>query len=114
MKKLILPLILLFAGLNHAYSQIYEIVNQILSLLSPVLSGSGSYKGLLEAGWSKTLGDKKADFLEFSTSQGYQHNSWFYMGAGIGADILFAHQNNDWGESWIIPHSPPIPPRRQP
>ncbi|MBD5236919.1 MAG: hypothetical protein HDS62_05190 [Bacteroidales bacterium] len=100
MKKLILPLLLLFTGFNHARSQIYEIVNQIPSLLSPALSGSGSYKGSLEAGWSKTLGNKNADFLEISTSQGYQYNSWFYMGAGMGADILFAHQNDDWGESW--------------
>lgn len=99
-KKIILPAVLGVAVVSQAQAQIYEIVNQIPSLLSPALSGSGSYKGSLEAGWSKTLGDKKADFLEFSTSQGYQYNSWFYMGAGIGADILFAHQNNNWGQDW--------------
>lgn len=81
-------------------AQYYELANQLPSLLSPVLSGSGSYKGSIDAGWSKTLGDKDADFLEFSTSQGYQYNSWFYMGVGLGVDVLFAHQNEGWGSNW--------------
>lgn len=81
-------------------AQYYEIVNQLPSLISPALSGSGSYKGSIEAGWSKTLGSRDADFLEFSTSQGYQYNSWFYMGVGIGVDVLFAHQNDGWGQGW--------------
>ncbi len=83
-----------------ASAQIYEIVNQLPSLISPALSGSGSYKGSIDAGWSKTLGNKDADFLEFSTSQGYQYNSWFYMGVGLGVDVLFAHQNDGWGSGW--------------
>lgn len=83
-----------------ASAQIYEIVNQLPSLISPALSGSGRYKGSIDAGWSKTLGNKDADFLEFSTSQGYQYNSWFYMGVGLGVDVLFAHQNDGWGTNW--------------
>ncbi|MDE6682508.1 MAG: hypothetical protein K2J87_03685, partial [Muribaculaceae bacterium] len=51
-----------------ASAQYYEIMNQLPSLISPALSGSGRYKGSIDAGWSKTLGSKDADFLEFSTS----------------------------------------------
>ncbi|MDE5808403.1 MAG: hypothetical protein K2H76_09820, partial [Muribaculaceae bacterium] len=63
-----------------ASAQYYEIANQLPSLISPALSGSGRYKGFVDAGYTKTLGEYNADFLEFSTSQGYQYNSWFYMG----------------------------------
>lgn len=81
-------------------AQYYEIANRIPQLLSPALSGSGSYKGFIEAGYSKTIGDYSADFAEFSTSQGYRYGSWFYMGVGLGVDVLFSHINNSWGTGW--------------
>lgn len=83
-----------------AYAQYYELAQQLPSLISPALSGSGRYKGSVDAGYSKTLGKYNADFLEFSTSQGYQYNSWFYMGVGVGVDVLFAHQEDGWGQNW--------------
>lgn len=83
-----------------ASAQFYEIANRIPSLISPALSGSFNYKGSLDAGYSKTLGKYDADFLEFSTSQGFQYASWFYMGVGLGVDVLFSHQNGDWGNNW--------------
>lgn len=92
--------ILLGASAVPASAQYYEIANQLPSLISPALSGSGAYKGSIEAGYSRTLGKYDADFLEFSTSQGYQYNSWFYMGVGLGVDVLFAHQNDGWGNNW--------------
>lgn len=84
-------------------AQYYEIANRIPSLIQPALSGSGRYKGFLEGGYSKTIGNYDADFLEFSTSQGFRYNSWFYMGVGIGADVIFAHKDNSWGSSWEDP-----------
>ena len=81
-------------------AQYYEIANRLPQLLSPALSGSGSYKGFIEAGYSKTFGKYNADFAEFSTSQGYRYGSWFYMGVGLGVDVLFSHRDSQWGNGW--------------
>ena len=94
-----------FMGLSipfNAKAQYYEIANQLPSLIAPALRG-GSYKGLVEAGYSHTLGDYNGDFLEISTSQGYQYRTWFFMGVGLGADILFAHKSENWGEGMVTP-----------
>lgn len=85
-------------GTSSASAQYYEIANQIPKLISPALSGSFNYKGFIDAGYSKTFGSYDADFLEFSTSQGFQYASWFYMGVGLGVDVLFAHKSENWGE----------------
>lgn len=82
---------------GNASAQYYEIANRLPSLISPALSGSFNYKGFVDVGYSKTLGHYDADFLEISTSQGFRYANWFYMGVGIGADILFAHKNDNWG-----------------
>ena len=87
----------------NSYAQYYEMANGLQSTIGPILSGSGNYKGFVEAGYSHTLGNYKGDFIEITTSQGYNYKSWFYMGAGLGVDILFAHKNTNWGEGMIAP-----------
>lgn len=72
-------------------AQIYEGISTLRSVLSPALSGSGRYKGYVEAGYSHTMAHYNGEFIELCTSQGYQYNSWFYMGAGLGVDVLFSH-----------------------
>ncbi len=99
----IIAIILSMLSSLSASAQYYEIANRIPSLIQPALSGSGQYKGFIEAGYSKTLGNYDADFLELSTSQGFQYNSWFYMGVGLGVDVLFSHKNDDWGSDWENP-----------
>lgn len=89
-----------FASALTVNAQYYEIANRIPQLISPALSGSGSYKGFIEAGYSKTFGHYDADFMEISTSQGYRYANWFYMGVGLGVDVLFAHQDDQWGNGW--------------
>lgn len=81
-----------------ASAQYYEIANQLPSLIQPALSGSLNYKGFIEAGYLKGFGNYNADFLEFSTSQGFRYSDWFFMGVGIGADVLFSHTEDDWGD----------------
>lgn len=99
MKKFLTIVTLLISAITFpATGQIYETINTIQSVLSPALSGSGRYKGYVEAGYSHTLDKYNGDFLEISTSQGYQYNSWFYMGAGLGVDVLFSHPGSHWGE----------------
>lgn len=80
-----------------ASAQWYQAVSQIPSLIQPALSGSLSYKGFVETGFTGGFGnDWKANILSISTSQGFTYSSWFFMGAGIGADILF--RGNDLGD----------------
>lgn len=97
MKKFIIPLLFCIALPFAANSQIYQGINTLQSVLSPALSGSGRYKGYVEAGYSHTLPKYNGDFIEVSTSQGYQYNNWFYMGAGLGIDVLMAHPGSKWG-----------------
>ncbi len=101
LKKIIKALgaaVVIFAASSEADAQYYEIANQIPQLIRPALSGSFNYKGFVDAGYSKTFGSYDADFFEFSTSQGFQYASWFYMGVGLGVDVLFAHKNENWGD----------------
>lgn len=79
-------------------AQIYEGISTLQSVISPALSGSGRYKGFVEAGYSHTLAKYNGDFIELSTTQGYQYNSWFFMGAGLGVDLLLSHPGSHWNE----------------
>lgn len=99
MKKIIVSILIALAGFaNQADAQILEAVNTLRSVISPAISGSGRYKGYVEAGYSHTLAGYNGDFIEVSTSQGYQYNNWFYMGAGLGVDLLFSHPGPNWGQ----------------
>ena len=69
-------------------AQVWQATSQLSNMLSPILSGSGRYKGLVEVSGYAGVGNAKINHVEISTSQGYQYNSWFYMGAGIGVDIV--------------------------
>lgn len=89
-------------GAPSVDAQYYEIANQVPGLLRPALSGSLNYKGYVETSYLKGVGDKNVDFLSFSTSQGFRYSSWFFMGVGIGADVLFSHVDDDFG-NWINP-----------
>lgn len=104
MKKIITALVVLVFGFSFQMKgQIYEAINGLQSVISPALSGSGSYKGSVEAAYSHTIGKYNGDFIEISTSQGYQYNSWFYLGAGMGFDLLLAHKGSNWGEGMVPP-----------
>ncbi len=56
-KNLVVAICLLLSTLaftQTASAQYYEIANRVQQLITPALSGSGSYKGFIEAGYSKT------------------------------------------------------------
>lgn len=104
MKKLLFTILLALGGFAMpTNAQIYEAINTLQSVISPALSGSGRYKGYVEGGYSHTIGKYNGDFLEVSTSQGYQYNNWFFMGAGLGVDVLFSHPGNHWNEGMTTP-----------
>lgn len=90
-KSLLLLISLLGSSAAPAWAQYYGIANQIASALQAPLSGSSRYKGFVEASYTRGLGNINADFLEFTTTQGYQYNSWFFMGVGLGAQVVFGN-----------------------
>lgn len=104
MKKIVTLILLFVCGISlSAEAQVLEAVNTLKSVISPALSGSGRYKGYVDAGYSHTLSKYNGDFIEISTSQGYQYNSWFYMGAGLGFDLLLSHPGEHWNEGMNTP-----------
>lgn len=87
-------LMLAGASVTAANAQYYEIANQIPSLISPALSGSLNYKGFIEASGLAGVGQNRANFLGVPTSQGFKYSSWFFMGAGLGVDVVMTNEDN--------------------
>lgn len=92
-----------------ASAQFYEIANQLPGLIQPALSGSLNYKGFVESGFAGGFGDYRANVFSVSTSQGFRYSDWFFMGAGIGLDVMFAGKSPDYDidipyEGWTDPH----------
>lgn len=69
-------------------AQYYDLVNQIPNLISPALSGSLNYKGYVDVTATFGLGKDRANFVGVSTSQGFRYSTWFFMGAGVGVDVV--------------------------
>lgn len=93
MKKLALGGLLALAGCLGASAQYYQIANQLTDMVTTGLSAGLNYKGFVEAGFLGGVGNQRADVLSFSTTQGVTYSSWFFMGVGLGADVLFAHSD---------------------
>lgn len=80
----------------HVSAQYYQIANQLPQLISPALSGSLNYKGFVEVSGLAGVGHNRANVIDFSTTQGFQYSSWFFMGVGAGVDVVMAQQPQDW------------------
>lgn len=79
----------LIAGLT-ANAQYYQLANQVSNLITPALSGSGSYRGMVEVTGTTGIGTNRANFIGASTVQGYRYNNWFFMGAGLGVEAAMS------------------------
>lgn len=111
--SLIAAAVFVLSGAQDAAAQLWQAASQLQSLISPALSGSGRYKGSVELSGVAGVGSSKLNHVEISTSQGYQYTDWFYMGAGLGVDIVrstvsdgvpsgaedYARRWNGWGDS---------------
>lgn len=93
--KHLLTGIILLGCAASASAQYYEMANQLRNLISPALSGSFNYKGFVEFGGLAGFGTPRADFFSISTTQGFKYADWFFMGAGMGVDVAFAHRSQD-------------------
>ncbi len=80
-----------------ARAQYYSIARQATDLVSTALAGGVNYKGYVDAGYTMGVGNRQADILEFTTTQGIQYRQWFFMGAGMGVDVLFSHADEGYG-----------------
>lgn len=101
-KKTILTLLVLISATLPSQAQYYEIANQLTNLISPALSGSMKYRGFVDAKGVAGIGQNRANFVGISTSQGFQYASWFFMGAGMGIDMVKCSQsapNLDYGNT---------------
>lgn len=88
-----------FGATLGASAQYYQMASQLGQIIQPALSGSMNYKGYVDASYLKGVGDKNADFLEVTTTQGVRYSDWFFMGVGAGVEAVFTNPDsrfNDW------------------
>lgn len=102
MKRVIITVFMVLMLPVLALGQFYEIAGRISRLVRPALSGSFNYRGFVDVSYVKGLGNYNADFLELSTSHGFQYSDWFFMGVGIGVDGVFTHPRDNWGSDGSI------------
>lgn len=101
MKKFYLSLMIALVGLLNPFSlgaQYTNIVNQAADLLQTAVMGGSRYKGFVDATYMGGFGNLQADFVGISTTQGYQYNNWFFMGAGIGVDLVYSKTDSGYNE----------------
>lgn len=88
MKKIYLTLIIALAGIFNISAQYTNIVNQAASILQTAVMGGMRYRGYVDASYTGGFGRLQANFVGVSTVQGLQYADWFFMGAGLGVDIV--------------------------
>lgn len=98
--KLALAASVAIASATAANAQYYQAINQVTNMLQTAFSGGFNYRGFVDAGYVNGIGDKQASFLEFSTTQGVKYGNIFFMGIGMGVDVMFTDYNGGTG-NWL-------------
>ncbi len=57
----------------------------------------GGYRGLIDVGYSFGVGTWDCNRFELLTTHGYQFNSYFYAGVGVGLNVWYFDQGRDIG-----------------
>ena len=83
-----------------AEAQVSRVAEGIRNVLTPALSGANTYKGYVTADYTQGFGTYRTNFASLTTSQGYKFTNWFYMGAGLGIDLLWSTADDTWGNDW--------------
>lgn len=99
MKKIYLTLVIALAGIFNLSAQYTSIVNQAANILQTAVMGGMRYRGYVDASYTGGFGRLQANFVGVSTVQGLQYADWFYMGAGLGVDLVTSKTdsgNNGW------------------
>lgn len=90
-RRILLAILALAAMAVPAKAQYYQMINQGTQLLNTALQGGFYYRGMADASYLRGIGANRADFLEFTTTQGFKKADWLYMGIGAGVDVVFAN-----------------------
>ena len=77
-----------------ANAQYYAIADRLANMITPAIYGGLNYKGLVEVSAIKGIGENNGDFVGISTTQGFKYADWFFMGVGLGVDLLMTHVDN--------------------
>lgn len=102
MKKFYLSILVFMMGALmpvKSHAQYYDIVNQAANMVQTAVMGGMAYRGYVDATYTGGFGNLQADFVGVSTVQGLQYADWFFMGAGIGVDLVYSKTDtgfNDW------------------
>ena len=102
MKKkyaIILVALISFLMPSSGAAQYTNIVNQAASLMQTAIMGGMRYRGYVDASYTGGFGRLQADFVGISTVQGVQYADWFFMGAGLGVDLVYSKTSmapSDW------------------
>lgn len=83
-------------------AQYTSIVNQAANILQTAVMGGARYKGFVDLSYTGGFGNLQANFAGVSTTHGFQMNSWFFMGAGLGVDYVYSNINKD-RQGWEHP-----------
>lgn len=93
--KFVAAVLMITCGALSANAQYYQLANQATSMLQTALQGGMNYRGFVDASYITGLGNKKANFFEISTTQGFKYNDWFFMGLGAGIDFFHTTTNDN-------------------
>ncbi len=85
---------------EKASAQYTSIVNQVANIVQTAAYGGAGYKGYIDASYTGGFGNVRADFLGVSTTQGATLSSWFFMGAGLGVDVVFSKTGSGYVSDW--------------
>lgn len=80
-------------------AQYTSIVNQAANIMQTAIVGGMRYRGYVDASYTGGFGRLQADFVGISTVQGVQYADWFFMGAGLGVDLVYSKSSipsNEW------------------
>ncbi|MDE6527680.1 MAG: hypothetical protein K2L78_01365 [Muribaculaceae bacterium] len=97
--KIIAAILVAASSVGVARAQYYQMASQLQRVISPALSRSLNYKGFVDASYLKGVGNRNADYLEVTTTQGFKYADWFFMGVGAGVEVVFSNpksQFTDW------------------
>lgn len=83
------------ASAQAASAQYYQLINQATDMIGTAIRGGANYRGFFDVSYVRGIGDKKANFLEFSTTQGLKYGDLFFMGVGAGVDVMHTEINNN-------------------
>ncbi len=93
--KHVLAAAMLACGAITAHAQYFQLANQATSMITTALQGGMNYRGTVDVSYINGLGNKQANFIEISTTQGFKYNDWFFMGLGAGIDFMHTTTNQN-------------------